>query len=49
MAATAAGLPAQDAKADWVANLIPGVVVVPAGVLAVNRAQENHCTYCYAG
>lgn len=49
MAAGAAGLPTEGAKADWVANLIPGVVVVPAGVLAVNRAQENHCTYCYAG
>ena len=49
MAATAAGLPPENAKADWLANLIPGVVVVPAGVLAVNRAQENHCTYCYAG
>lgn len=49
MAATAAGLPPQNAKAEWLANLIPGVVVVPAGVLAVNRAQEHHCTYCYAG
>ncbi len=49
MAATAAGLPPENAKAEWTANLIPGVVVVPAGVLAVNRAQENHCTYCYAG
>lgn len=49
MAAGAAGLPAAGAKSDWIANLIPGVVVVPAGVLAVNRAQENHCTYCFAG
>ena len=49
MAATAAGLPPENAKDEWTANLIPGVVVVPAGVLAVNRAQENRCTYCYAG
>jgi len=49
MAAAAAGLSTTSAKSDWLANLIPGVVVVPAGVLAVNRAQENHCTYCYAG
>jgi intracellular sulfur oxidation DsrE/DsrF family protein len=49
LAATAAGLPPAGARDEWIANLIPGVVVVPAGVLAVNRAQENHCTYCYAG
>lgn len=49
MAATAVGLPPQNARAEWVANLIPGVVVVPAGVVAVNRAQEHHCTYCYGG
>mgnify|MGYP001545950108 CR=1 FL=1 len=47
--AGAAGLPAATARSEWVANLIPGVVLVPAGVIAVNRAQENHCTYCYAG
>ena len=49
MAAAAAGLSTTSAKSDWLANLIPGVVVVPAGVLAANRAQENRCTYCYAG
>ncbi len=49
MAAAAAGLPPEGALKEWVANLIPGVVVVPAGVLAVNRAQEHHCTYCYGG
>ena len=49
MAAGAAGLPTASAKSEWLANLIPGVVVVPAGVLAVNRAQENHCSYCYGG
>ena len=49
MAAGAAGVPAASAKSDWFANLLPGVVTVPAGVLAVNRAQENHCTYCFAG
>ncbi|HLK56044.1 MAG TPA: hypothetical protein VKU00_05755 [Chthonomonadaceae bacterium] len=36
-------------KKDWVAGVIPGIQVVPSGVLAVNRAQERHCTYCYAG
>ena len=36
-------------KADWVAGLIPGVQVVPSGVLAVARAQEKGCVYCFAG
>ncbi len=36
-------------KADWVAGLIPGIQRVPSGVLAVNRAQEHKCTYCFAG
>jgi hypothetical protein len=49
MSAAAAGLPPAAAKAEWIANLFPGVAVVPAGVLAVNRAQEYHCSYCYAG
>ena len=31
------------------ASLIPGVVIVPSGVYAVNRAQQAGCTYCYAG
>jgi intracellular sulfur oxidation DsrE/DsrF family protein len=34
---------------DWVAGVIPGMQVVPSGVMAVNRAQEFKCTYCYAG
>jgi intracellular sulfur oxidation DsrE/DsrF family protein len=36
-------------KKDWVAGLLPGIQVVPSGVLAVNRAQERGCTYCFAG
>ena len=36
-------------KKEWVAGLIPGVQRVPSGVLAVNRAQEHQCTYCFAG
>ena len=34
---------------EWVAALQPGVTLVPIGVLAVNRAQEKGCTYCYGG
>ncbi|HKV72219.1 MAG TPA: hypothetical protein VFD85_04025 [Gemmatimonadales bacterium] len=43
------GMTAEQVKADWVANLIPGIVVVPSGVLAVNRTQEKGCTYTFAG
>ena len=43
------GMTGDAVKADWVANLIPGVVVVPSGVLAVNRTQEKGCTYTFAG
>jgi hypothetical protein len=48
MAATA-GVSADDAKKEWVAGLVPGTTLVPVGVLAVNRAQEKGCTYCYGG
>ncbi len=36
-------------KKEWVAGLLPGVQVVPSGVLAVGRAQELECKYCFAG
>ncbi len=36
-------------KAEWIAGLIPGSQVVPSGVLAVSRAQEKGCGYCFAG
>jgi intracellular sulfur oxidation DsrE/DsrF family protein len=40
---------AADVKKDWVSGILPGIQIVPSGVLAVNRAQEHGCTYCYAG
>ncbi|HYE94964.1 MAG TPA: hypothetical protein VD962_02045 [Rubricoccaceae bacterium] len=49
LAAPNAGVSAEEAKAEWAANLFPGVYVAPSGVYAVNRAQEHGCTYCYAG
>jgi hypothetical protein len=49
LAAGAAGLPKDTAIAEWRAGLLPGVHVVPSGVLAVGRAQEKGCSYCYAG
>lgn len=49
MRAPVAGVTAEQAKAEWVAGLLPGAFPVPSGVWAVNRAQEHGCTYCYAG
>ena len=44
-----AGVTPDVAKKEWTAGLIPGMVLVPAGVIAVNRAQEKGCAYCFAG
>ncbi len=49
MTAGSAGVTPDAARAEWKAHLIPGVVLVPSGVLAVNRAQEKGCTYCTGG
>ncbi len=38
-----------ECKAEWVSGVLPGIQIVPSGVLAVNRAQERGCTYCWAG
>lgn len=40
----------QDAKAvkqEFLANVLPGVHVVPSGVWALGRAQEHGCAYCF--
>jgi hypothetical protein len=49
LAAPKAGVTPDVAKKDWAANLLPGVVLAPSGVYAVNRAQEVGCSYCYGG
>ena len=36
-------------KKDWISGLLPGIQVVPAGIWAINRAQEHGCSYCFAG
>lgn len=40
---------AEECKKDWVSGILPGIQIVPSGVLAINRAQEHGCTYCWAG
>ena len=49
MVAQKMNMDAAAVKSDWVAGLMPGVQVVPSGVLAVSRAQEKGCSYCFAG
>jgi len=49
MAAHGAGVTPEVALQEWTAGVIPGAMVVPSGVLAVGRAQEHGCTYCFAG
>jgi intracellular sulfur oxidation DsrE/DsrF family protein len=39
---------AADVLKDWQSGLLPGITVVPSGVWAVGREQENKCAYCYA-
>ena len=43
------GIPHETVKRDWLAAVLPGVQVVPSGVLAVNGAQSKGCSYCFAG
>lgn len=40
---------AEAVRQDWLAGILPGIQVVPSGVWAIGRAQENGCGYCYAG
>jgi intracellular sulfur oxidation DsrE/DsrF family protein len=43
------GINAEEVKKEWIAGLLPGVQIVPAGVWAISRAQELGCSYCFAG
>ncbi|TMI62639.1 MAG: twin-arginine translocation signal domain-containing protein [Bacteroidetes bacterium] len=40
---------AAEVKKDWMSGLLPGIKVMPAGIWAINRAQEHGCSYCFAG
>ena len=48
-AAKKMGLDPDAVKKEWIAGLLPGVQVVPSGVLGVAHAQELGCAYCFAG
>lgn len=49
MAAKGAGVTPEVALKEWEAGVVPGAMLVPSGVLAVGRAQEHGCSYCFAG
>jgi hypothetical protein len=38
-----------EAYNDWINGLLPGIQLVPSGVWALGRAQENGCGYIFAG
>lgn len=48
-AAKKMGMQPDAVKNEWIAGLLPGVQIVPSGVLGVARAQELGCVYCFAG
>jgi len=48
-AAKKMGLDPETVKKEWIAGVLPGVQVVPSGVLGVARSQELGCAYCFAG
>ncbi|MEP6793642.1 MAG: hypothetical protein ABJB16_04900, partial [Saprospiraceae bacterium] len=43
------GMKAEDLLAEWEANVLPGIQIVPSGVWALGRAQEHGCGYIFAG
>jgi intracellular sulfur oxidation DsrE/DsrF family protein len=49
VAAQKMNLKADDVLKDWTSGLLPGIHVVPSGVWAIGRAQEQGCSYCFAG
>jgi intracellular sulfur oxidation DsrE/DsrF family protein len=48
-AAKKMGMDPATVKKEWIAGLLPGVQLVPSGVLGVAHAQELGCAYCFAG
>jgi hypothetical protein len=48
-AAQKMGMQPDAVKKEWIAGLLPGVQIVPSGVLGVAHAQELNCKYCFAG
>ena len=47
--ATEMGLDPTEVYNDWVSGVLPDIQLVPSGVWALCRAQENGCGYIFAG
>ncbi|HEX5168213.1 MAG TPA: hypothetical protein VFW11_03510, partial [Cyclobacteriaceae bacterium] len=47
--AKAMGLDAEAVRKEWVSGVLPGIQIVPAGIWALDRAQQHDCSYIYAG
>jgi hypothetical protein len=43
------GLQHEDVKKEWTEAVLPGIQIVPSGVLACNGAVSRDCVYVYAG
>lgn len=39
----------EEVKKDWLGGVLPGIELMPSGIWAINRAQENGCGYVYTG
>jgi hypothetical protein len=48
-AATKMAMDPAAVKKEWIAGLLPGIQLVPSGVMAVARAQEFGARYIFAG
>lgn len=48
-AAQEMNLDPKEVKQEWVEGVFPGIEIVPSGVWALGKAQENGCGYIYAG
>jgi intracellular sulfur oxidation DsrE/DsrF family protein len=49
MAAQKIGLKHEDVKKDWTDAVLPGIQIVPSGVVACNGAASRGCAYVFAG
>ena len=47
--AAEAKLDPKDVYNDWASGILKDIQIVPSGVWAIGRAQENRFGYCYAG
>ena len=49
MVAKKMGLDPEAVGKEWVAGVLPGIQIVPAGIWALERAQAKDCAYVFAG